>query len=123
MKKVVNETETRAVEDTNVIFKNISNIFFSTVEFFLVIRLLLKLFGASTGNSFVNFVYTITDYVVTPFKGIIANIKINSNSLFEPATVIALIIIAFIAWIIMSLLSGGITRQKIEKTESKEFLS
>lgn len=123
MKQVVNETEIHSTKDTNVILRNISNIFFSTVEFFLVIRLLLKLFGASANNAFVDFIYSITNYVVTPFKGIIANISMGSNNVFEPATVIALIIVAFIAWIIMSLFSGGITRQKVEKTESKEFLS
>jgi hypothetical protein len=123
MKQVVNETEVHSTKDINVILRNISNVLFGTIEFFLVMRLLLMLFGASTNNAFVDFVYSITNYIVTPFKGIIANIDLSSNNIFEPATVIALIIVAFIAWIIMILLSGGITGKKVETTEEKEFLS
>lgn len=122
MKQVVNETEVHSTKDINVILRNISNVLFGTVEFFLVIRLLLMLVGASTNNGFVNFVYSITNYIVAPFKGIIANIELSSNNIFEPATVIALVIVAFIAWIFMILLSGGITGKKVETTESKEFL-
>ena len=77
------------------------------VEILLAARFVLKLLGASTGNAFVQFIYSITDALLWPFSGIFrtaVNTGIETKSIMEPATIIAVIVYAVVAWGIVKLI-------------------
>jgi uncharacterized protein YggT (Ycf19 family) len=62
------------------------------VETLLGFRLAFLLAEANAGNGFVEFIYDVSDPLVEPFQGIIANDTLNSGGVFEPASVIAMVV-------------------------------
>jgi hypothetical protein len=82
--------------------------FFGALEVLLAFRFILKLAGASLGNAFVGLIYGITGIFILPFRGIFhAGVTqgIETASVFEPSTLVALIVYAVLAWGIVKLLS------------------
>jgi hypothetical protein len=64
----------------------------AVVETVLGFRLAFLMGEANPANSFVDFIYDVTDPLVEPFQGIIANDTLNNGGIFEPATVIAMVV-------------------------------
>jgi len=82
--------------------------FFGALEILLAFRLILKIAGASLGNAFVGLVYGITGIFILPFRGIFHSgltSGIETTSVFEPSTLIAIIVYLVLAWGIVKLLS------------------
>jgi hypothetical protein len=80
--------------------------FFGSLEALLIIRFFLKLAGASVVSDFVNFIYNITKIAIWPFEGIFSkwfSAGAETTSVLEPATIIAIIIYALLAWGIVTL--------------------
>ena len=79
----------------------------------LVIRLLLALFAARSGNDFVQFIRTISDPFYAPFKGIVA-----SPSTPEGYTLAFPIIIALVVYLLLHMAINGLLRMFVHrKTE------
>jgi len=80
--------------------------FFGFIDILLSFRLLLKLAGASLASGFVRIIYTLTGIFTMPFEGIFRRgvaPGIEATSIFEPATVMAIIVYSLIAWGIVKL--------------------
>lgn len=80
---------------------------FGLLNILLAFRFILKLTGASTSSIFVNFIYDLSRVLILPFEGIFnrgsAQIM-ESTSIFEPATIVAIIVYAILAWGIVKLI-------------------
>jgi hypothetical protein len=80
---------------------------FGLLNILLAFRFILKLTGASTSSIFVNFIYDLSRVLILPFEGIFnrgtAQIM-ESTSIFEPATIVAIIVYAVLAWGIVNLI-------------------
>ncbi|OGD73668.1 hypothetical protein A3K29_02415 [Candidatus Collierbacteria bacterium RIFOXYB2_FULL_46_14] len=79
---------------------------FGIIEILLVFRLILKLMGASTISGFVNFIYAITGVFTLPFQGIFRSAVtegLETASVLEPSTMVALIVYMIVAWGIVAL--------------------
>jgi uncharacterized protein YggT (Ycf19 family) len=70
----------------------------------LLIRFLLALFGANANNLFVDFIYTITNPIVSPFTGLFALDTNSGVARFEIETLIATIVYILIGLVVMRLL-------------------
>ncbi|HWQ60016.1 MAG TPA: YggT family protein [Candidatus Fimivivens sp.] len=84
--------------------------FFGVLEALLVFRLVLKLAGASAGSGFVRFVYGMTGLFISPFEGIFRRgfaPGAETTSVFEPSTLVAIIVYALVAWGIVKLVRIG----------------
>ncbi len=68
----------------------------------LIIRFAFKLLAASTQASFVTFIYDMTQLFVAPFHGIF-NTAANGRNVFEPESVVAIVIYLLIGWGLASL--------------------
>lgn len=86
---------------------------FGVLEILLAFRLILRLLGANPSSGFVNFIYGLSKIFILPFQGIfhsgIAE-GVETTSVFEPGTLIAIIVYAVLAWGIVKLIqiiSGG----------------
>jgi uncharacterized membrane protein len=80
---------------------------FGILEVLLVFRFVLKLLGANPSSGFVDFVYNLSTVFVAPFTGIFNTSLVNGavvTSVFEPATLVALIVYALLAWGIVALI-------------------
>ncbi len=76
------------------------------IEVLLGFRLLLKVLGAGTSSGFVQFIYTLTGVFIYPFEGIFRKAVtqgLESASVLEPATIVALIVYPLIVWGIVNL--------------------
>jgi hypothetical protein len=79
---------------------------FGALEILLVFRFVLKLAGASIASTFVAFIYGLTGIFILPFEGIFHRglaQGIETTSVFEPATLMAIIVYAVVAWGIVRL--------------------
>ncbi|MEI8199216.1 MAG: YggT family protein [Eubacteriales bacterium] len=77
------------------------------LEIFLGLRLILRLLGASANNMFVPFVYNVTWIFIAPFSGIFSTAVTKgaeTQAVLEPATIIAMLIYALLAWGIVKLI-------------------
>jgi|SRR5579859_1239678 len=104
------ERRQETVEDTNqrqanrrVWIKRALSSFFSVLEVVLVLRLLFRLLGANTQNSFITVLYQLSHFFVSPFNGIFNDQTLGKHSVFEVSTLIAMALFALIAWGLVAL--------------------
>lgn len=80
---------------------------FGLLDILLVFRFILKLAGANTYSSFVSLIYGFTNIFVFPFEGIFntgSGQIMESTSIFEPATLVAIAVYGILAWGIIKLI-------------------
>jgi len=80
---------------------------FGVLNVLLAFRFILQLLGANPSNGFVDFIYNLSAVFVTPFIGIFNESLARgavTTSVFEPATLIAFIVYALVAWGIVALI-------------------
>jgi len=80
---------------------------FGVLEILLFFRLMLKLTGASLTSLFVSLIYGLTGIFILPFEGIFRrwfNQGLETTSVFEPSTIVAIIVYAMLAWGIVQLI-------------------
>lgn len=93
------------------------------IEIVLGFRFVFKLLGANPSNVFVKGIYDITQVFVGVFEGIFSKAVTagaETKAIFEPGTVIAMIVIALIAWGVMKLMSQRSSSSEVKKTEYTE---
>ena len=81
--------------------------FFGVLETLLVFRLILKIAGAGLNSWFVSIIYTLSRFFIMPFEGIFRRSVaqgVETTSVFEPATIVALIVYAITAYGIVKLI-------------------
>lgn len=80
---------------------------FGAIEILLAFRLVFMIAGARLASAFVGLIYGITGIFVLPFEGIfhrgVAE-GVEVNSVFEPSTLVAIIVYAVLAWGIVKLI-------------------
>ena len=86
------------------VVRTLVNFVFGIIEFLLVLRFIFRFFEVGSGSSFVAWVYETTASLVSPFVGIVPNLKLGGFSI-DFSTLIALIVYAFISYILLELFS------------------
>ncbi len=85
----------------NLILKKVVYYILGAFEALFVFRLIFKLLGANSENNFVSIIYTLSGYFMAPFSGIFraaVNRGIETESVLEPTTIIAMIVYALVAY-------------------------
>jgi hypothetical protein len=81
--------------------------FFGLLEVLLTFRLVLKVLGAGVSSGFVRMIYGVTGLFILPFEGIFRrgfNQGLETTSVLEPSTLVAIIVYIILAWGIVKLL-------------------
>jgi len=81
--------------------------FFGALDILLAFRLVLKLMGASASSAFVRLVYGLSGIFILPFEGIFRRWfaqGVETTSILEPSTLVAIIVYAVLAWGIVKLI-------------------
>jgi len=73
---------------------------FSVIEVLIAFRLVLQMIGANPGSGFVNFIYSLTQFLVAPFLAIVPNIT-YTGGVIEVASIFALVVYPILGWIIV----------------------
>ena len=77
------------------------------LEVLLGFRFVLKMLGASQASGFVRFIYDLSRIFIMPFEGIFRRATtegIETTAIVEPATLVALLVYAVLAWGMVSLI-------------------
>jgi len=109
------EMETSEINDTNgnkekkgdIKTKRIIYYILGTLEVLLGFRLIFKVLGANTESTFVSIIYSVTSVFIAPFTGIFRTAKtagIETQSVLEPALIIAMLVYVLLAWGIVRLI-------------------
>ncbi len=77
---------------------------FGVIDGLLLIRLVLKLLGASTSAPFTQWVYNVTDIFLAPFRNLLPAIG-NDHSVLEMSLIVAVLVYALIAWVLARLMA------------------
>jgi hypothetical protein len=100
-------TETKKVATSSQTIEYLTYFFFGTLEILLAFRLVLKLTGASIASGFVGLIYGLTGIFILPFEGIFRRgyaQGVETTSVLEPSTLVAVIVYAVLAWGIIKLI-------------------
>ena len=75
--------------------KEVLDVIFKVIEFFLGFRFILKLTGASETADFVQFIYSASSIVYKPFTGLLPTYEFGANATFllEISTLIAIVVV------------------------------
>jgi len=121
MKNTDKRTEIHHTRRESPYLQRILEAIFGIIEIILVFRLIFKLLGANATNGFVHGIYYITQPFVGLFEGIFSRVAtgVDNAAVFEPATLIAIIIVALIVWIILALINSG-TKTSVSTSEVSE---
>lgn len=87
------------------------------LEIVLLFRLVLRVMGASTSSAFVRMIYSISSIFIMPFEGIFqrgVTDGLETTAVFEPATVVAIIVYALITWGIVKLIRISSGEEQVE---------
>lgn len=94
------------------------SVLFGALEVILLLRLLFRLLGANQANSFVSWLYSVSQPFVAPFNGIFNDQSLSSQGVFEASTLIAVLIYALLAWLVVWLLRAAL----VPRSASRERL-
>ena len=100
-------TETKRIATSSQTVEYLVYFFFGVLEILLAFRLVLKLTGASMSSAFVGLIYGLTGIFILPFEGIFRRgfaQGVETTSVFEPSTLVAIIVYVVLAWGIVKLL-------------------
>lgn len=118
--QMTRERETHQVKQNSNVAQRIIYTISSVILAVLAFRFIFKLFGANPDNAFVRAVYAVTQPFVGIFEGIFSTATINgaeATAVFEPATLIAMVVISLIFWVVLKL----ITPSRGNRYESTEY--
>lgn len=101
------KTSVRSTATSSQMVEYLVYFLFGALEILLAFRLVLKLLGASISSAFVGLIYRLTGIFILPFEGIFRRgyaQGVETRSIFEPSTLVAIIVYAFLAWGIIKLI-------------------
>lgn len=100
-------TETKRIATTSQTVEYLFYFLFGMIEVLLAFRLIFKLAGASISSAFVGLIYGLTGILILPFEGIFRRgytQGIETTSILEPSTLVAIIVYAVLSWGIVKLI-------------------
>jgi hypothetical protein len=101
------ENREKSYSNGNLKARKYVNYILGIIEVLLAMRFVFKLLGANPGNPFVSFTYSLTQIGLAPFTTIFSTAStkgLEAKAVLEPATIIAMIVYAIIAWGIIKLI-------------------
>jgi len=105
----------RIIQNNESIEKRILIVVVGLIETLLGFRFIFKLTGANPSNTLIKLLYTTTDFIVRLFASIFTpatNEGLETISVIEPGTLIAMIVIALITLGISKLMSNKTSEYK-----------
>ncbi len=74
------------------------------LEILLVLRFILRLLGANTGNTFAAFILNLSQPFIAPFSTLfVSPVTQGGGSIFDVNVLIAMVVYALLGWIVVSI--------------------
>lgn len=94
------------VWNIHVLLVRIINILLAVGVFFLGMRLVLRLVAANEATPFVAWVYSVSEYLVAPFRGIVQNPTVAGGSQLDVVALIAMVAYMILAYLVIALMNA-----------------
>ncbi len=109
---VTREARSRSGPTGGEVIRRIVMLLFGVLQALLILRIVLLLLVANTGNDIVSFILSATNPFVEPFRGVfqLDRVTANQGSTLDVAAIVALIGWTLIEALIVALLSLGARR-------------
>lgn len=88
-----------------VFVARVVNTIIGIIEAFLVVRLVLELFGANSTAPFISWVYNISGALMGPFANAFPALSLGGPAALDVTAILAMIVYAAIGWLIIEILS------------------
>lgn len=105
-----NPTARQTKEQESGVYRSVGYLIYfiiGVLEIVLAFRFVFKLLGANPASGFVDFIYNLSTIFIAPFMGIFNTSLAKGDvvtSVFEPASLVALIVYGLVAWGIVTLI-------------------
>jgi len=122
MAQVTKQTAMQNTKPESNTVQRIIGTMFGVVELVLASRLIFRLLGANPDNGLVRWLYAITKDFVGVFAGIFSPVTtpgLEAAATFEPATLIAMLATAVVAWVVLKLITPRVG-SRVESTAVTE---
>ncbi len=110
----------KAFQKKKVIFRTHQIIWYilGIVEVLLAFRMTLKALGANPFSGFTSLIYTLSDPLATPFRGIFGVTATPQGNFFEWSTLIAAVVYALVAYGLVELMQliKPVSKEEVEQT-------
>lgn len=93
--------------------------FVGLAEVFLGFRFALKLFGASSANDFVSWIYDMSSVLLAPFRGIFPTEVFENKFVLEFSTLFAMLVYALVGYLLYALVSALTPDEEVVTTRSR----
>jgi len=90
---------------TRNIINSVINIVLTFVEALLLFRLVLKLFAANEGASFVRWIYQTSEPLLKPFEGMLPTV-VESGAVVEMSTLFAIMVYAVVGYLLIAIVDA-----------------
>lgn len=97
-----------------VFLRSLVNGIITLVELLISVRIILKLFGASTTAPFVSWVYETTAPLLEPFIGMFPSPNLTGGFVLEFSAIFGLLVYAFIGYALLEILAVLIPKRVIK---------
>lgn len=87
---------------------------FGAIITFILLRIILLMLSANDNNGIVSFVYSVSNVFVAPFHNMFNYTPAYGSFVFEPSSLVAIIVYSFVMWGLVSLVTLG-TREVREE--------
>ena len=85
-------------------FSTIINIVFTVIELLIGARVILRLLGANPFTPFVNWVYTLSSALISPFANIFPSPVLRGGFVLDIPAIVGLLVYAILAYVIFQLI-------------------
>lgn len=96
------------------------NAFFTVVESLILLRIMLKLFGASASAPFVQWMYATTDPLLYPFLGMFPSPILTGGFVIEFSAFFGLVVYALLGYAISEIIATIAYRAELRERGRKE---
>lgn len=84
------------------------NVILAFVAIIIGLRLVLRLLAANPATPFVNWIYSLSDFLVRPFRGIFPSQTIQTGNVLDVTALVALIIYTLFVFLVVAVINATI---------------
>lgn len=104
----------------NLLVTRILDFLFTLIGAFLLLRFVLKLFGANDGNAFVNWWYEMSGVLLDPFRGVFPTEVYENQYVLEFSTLFALLVYGLIYLLVVALINAITPAPVVDEPRARE---
>jgi YggT family protein len=113
VERVTEVREEREPASSAVIMARIVNLIFAVIITFILLRVVLMLLAANTGNAFTDLIYGVSGIFVAPFYGIFNYTPVYGSSVLDMSALTAVVVYALLGWGIAKLVTIGSSNRHV----------